>query len=123
MDAERQLSLQRPVPLARIIKNLGLEVISPGRQEDAEVTRGYVSDMLSDVIANAGKDFVWVTMQTHVNVIAVAALKDLAAIVVTGGHRPDHATVEVARTKGLCVLGTERAAFPVAGRLYEMGLR
>ena len=40
-----------------------------------EVAHGYASDLLSDVIANAGKDSVWVTMQIHVNIIAVAALE------------------------------------------------
>ncbi|MFH1538720.1 MAG: serine kinase [bacterium] len=107
--------------LSEIISGLGLEVISPGKR-DVEVAHGYASDLLSDVIANAGKDYIWVTMQTHVNVIAVASLKDIAAVVVVGGRKLEEATVEVARTKGVCVLGTKLSAFDVTGKLYASGL-
>lgn len=107
--------------LNEIISKLELVVISPGKQ-DVEVMHGYTSDLLSDVIANAGKDYIWVTMQTHVNAIAVASLKDLAAVVIVGGRRLEETTVEVARTKGVCVLGTKLSAFDVTGKLYASGL-
>lgn len=108
--------------LSEMIETFGLAVFSkPGA--DPEVSRGYASDLLSDVMANAGKGFVWLTMQTHLNVVAVAELKDIAAVLVVGGHRPAPETIEIATTKGVCLLGTELPAFEAAGRLHEKGLR
>jgi predicted transcriptional regulator len=108
--------------LSEVIERLGLKVLSPGKP-DTEVSHGYCSDMLSDVIANAGAESVWVTMQTHANVIAVAALKDVAAIIIVGGHQPAPETVKLAADKGVCVLGAEQSAFDAAGLLYGAGLR
>ena len=105
-----------------IISRFGLKVYSPPGDGELEIKHGYTSDMLSDVIANAGRDYVWVTMQTHINIIAVAALKDLAAIVLVRGHAPEPATIEVAKTKGVCVLGTNLSAFDITGQLYASGL-
>ena len=108
--------------LSEMIETFDLTIFSESAG-DPELTRGYVSDLLSDVMANAGKDYLWLTMQTHVNIVAVAALKDIAAALIVGGHRPDPETVSVAVQKGVCLLGTGMAAFEAAGRLYEKGLR
>ncbi|HOX29286.1 MAG TPA: serine kinase, partial [bacterium] len=84
--------------LSEIIAENELTVFSPSKQPEVEIAHGYVSDMLSDVIANAGKDCVWMTMQTHSNVIAVAALKDMAGIIIVGGHKPSDETITLAKS-------------------------
>ena len=106
--------------LNEIIETLKLKVFAPSPAGGQTVTGGYTSDMLSDVIANAEKDGVWVTIQTHSNVIAVASLKDIAAVVMAGGHEPSEETVELARKKGVCVLGTGRTAFEITGELFKL---
>ncbi|MCX6555994.1 MAG: hypothetical protein NTW95_00945, partial [Candidatus Aminicenantes bacterium] len=62
-----------------VAEKLGLKILSVGA--DQQVTGGYVSDLLSDVIANAEEGSLWITVQRHLNIIAVAQLKKLAGII------------------------------------------
>lgn len=84
-----------------------------------EATGVYVSDMLSDVLAHARKGHVWITLQTHVNIVAVAAMVELAAIVVVHGRTPDDETLRKAAEEHLPLLVTPLASFEAAGRLYS----
>ncbi|MEW5981409.1 MAG: serine kinase [Acidobacteriota bacterium] len=87
------------------------------------VLGGYASDLLSDVMANAREGDVWVTLQKHVNVVAVAQLVNLAAIVLVHGRKPDPDTVARANEHGVPILVTACSAFEAVGRLWESGLR
>jgi hypothetical protein len=109
--------------LSELIGTYGLTVFAPPVDGQPKVTFGYASDMLSDVIANTGKDCVWVTMQTHANIIAVAALKDVGAIVIVSNHKPADDTIAMAKQKGICVLGTGMTTFEICGQLYTAGIR
>ena len=90
---------------------------------DNEVTGGYASDLLSDVIANSRQGDVWVTLQGHVNVVAVASMKDLAGIILVNDRRPDEDAVEKAEEEGIPILVSGLPAFEVVGRLYGLGVR
>jgi hypothetical protein len=109
--------------LRELIDTFGLRVYAPPADPQVEVAHGYASDLLSDVIANAGRDSLWVTMQIHGNIVAVAALKDVAAIVIVSNHQPAEETIATARQKGVCVLGTGMTTFETCGRFYAAGLR
>jgi len=89
---------------------------------DVEVTGGYVSDLLSDVIANAREGSLWVTLQTHQNIVAVAALKDLAGIVIINGKQPARETVQKAEQEAIPILSTELPAFEIVCRLCKLGI-
>lgn len=106
--------------LKNIVQKLGLEVISG--DIDREVSGGYSSDLLSDVIANARKDNIWITLQIHVNVVAVASLQELAAIILVNGRQPEEATVKKAKQENIPILLTELSNFEIVGKLYEMGI-
>ncbi|MBK9391104.1 MAG: serine kinase [Bacteroidetes bacterium] len=103
-----------------IIKELDLKVISGNSSITNEVTGGYVSDLLSDVIGNAREGNIWITVQTHQNVVAVASLKDLAAVIIVKGLQPDSDTIEKSNIENIPVLSTETDTFNIAGRLYEL---
>ena len=109
--------------LREIVEALQLETPMTAPNLDREVGGGYVSDLLSDVIANTRKDDVWITLQVHPNTIAVATLKELAAIIVIGSKAPSEAAVAKAQDEGIALFVTPLSAFTVAGKLYEMGLR
>jgi hypothetical protein len=109
--------------LSEIINEFGLTVYAPPADGRVRVEHGYASDLLSDVIGNAGEGDLWVTMQIHVNIVAVAALKDVAAIVIVSSHQPAAETIEIAKQKGVCLLGTGMTAFETCGRLYAAGIR
>jgi hypothetical protein len=102
---------------------LELKVYTTGIPLDRPVSGGYASDLLSDVIGHARKDDLWVTMQIHPNIVAVAVLKELAGIVLVGGRVPAAETLAQAEREKVPVLGTGLGTFELAGRLYGMGVR
>lgn len=106
-----------------IIDRLKLEVMIGSVEKAAELSGAYSSDLLSDVIANSKKDNIWITLQTHLNIIAVAKLKELSAIIIVLNKQVDSNTIKKANEEGILLLRTDLNAFQVAGKLYEMGLR
>lgn len=109
--------------LSDLATRLELTVFTPGLALDRPVGGGYASDLLSDVIGHARKDDLWVTMQVHPNIVAVAVLKELAAIVLVGGRVPAPETLAQAGREKVPVLGTGLGTFELVGRLYGMGVR
>jgi hypothetical protein len=111
--------------LEQIVTELGLTELSPGAGDavDGEISRGYASDLLSDVLANAPTGGLLVTLQVHLNVIAVAGHADLAAVVFAGGRRPDDEVVAKAAEEGLALFTTGADTFEVVGRLYALGVK
>ncbi len=85
-------------------------------------TSGYVSDLLSCVMAGARHLGIWITLQAHTNIVAVAALTELAAVIITEDAQPDPATIEKANQEGVILLATKMPSYEVVGRLWEMGL-
>jgi len=100
-----------------------LAVIAGQDRLAAQVTGGYVSDLLSNVMAFAAPGNVWVTMQGHQNIVAVASLAGLAAVIVAGGVAPEPETVAKAKAEGVVLLTTDLPAFSVVGQLYQSGVR
>jgi hypothetical protein len=107
--------------LERIIEELGLKRHTPpGIGEQREVRRGYCSDLLSDVMAHAQPGDIWITIQTHQNVVAVALMADLAGVIFPRGLLPDADTLEKAVREQVPLLSSSEAAFAIAGRLYAL---
>jgi len=88
-----------------------------------EINGCYISDLLSDVLANAEPGVLWATVQIHRNVVSVAATKDLAAVLFTHGRRPEPAVVVEAEEQGIVLLCTPLSTYEAAGKLWEVGLR
>ena len=78
---------------------------------------------MCDAIAHAEEDSVWVTLQTHANVVAIAVMKGLAGIVLTGGRPPDPDAAAKAEAEGIPVLSTAADSYETIGRLWDLGLR
>jgi serine kinase of HPr protein (carbohydrate metabolism regulator) len=108
--------------LSRIIEEIGLKVITGSDSLDREIEQGYASDLMSDVIANAASGDIWVTMQVHMNVIAIASMKEIGAVVLTHGRQPLPETLKKAEEEDVVILGSELSAFEVVGRLYRLGI-
>ncbi|KPK73289.1 MAG: hypothetical protein AMJ84_02455 [Acidithiobacillales bacterium SM23_46] len=108
--------------LTEVIERLGLVVCTHSERSDIEVTGGYAGDLLSDVIANSKAGNVWVTIQVHPNIAAVAVLKDLAAIILANGRQPQSETLQKAKEEGVTLTTSALPCFELVGRLYEMGI-
>jgi hypothetical protein len=110
--------------LQEIIDQLDLKLLTDEKDfNQIAPTSGYASDLLSCVMAGAKNKGLWVTLQAHGNIVAVAALLDLSAIIITEGAIPDLGTIEKARDEKVTLLSTTLSNFEVAGKLWEMGLR
>ncbi len=108
--------------LRTVVHELSLSVRSAGEKLDVEVTGGYASDLLSCAMARAREGNVWVTLQSHLNVVAVAALLRLAAVIVTEGANPDEVTLRKANDEGIPILTTPSTTFAVVARLAALGV-
>ena len=105
-----------------IAKSFGLETRAGKDHLHEEVTGGYASDLLSDVIAHSHKGNIWVTIQTHPNIVAVAAMKELAGIILTEGREPDSDTLQKAEEEEIPILVSPLYTFELVGKLYQMGI-
>lgn len=106
--------------ISEIVTLLGLNVISGEGGLDRDITGGYTSDLLSDVIGGAHEGNVWITLQTHHNIIAIASLKDLAAVIIVKGLKATEETIKKSNEENIPVLSTNEETFTVTGRLYEL---
>lgn len=102
-----------------LVRKLELVVFSGEKGLDNEILGGYTSDLMSDVMGHAEKGIVWITLQTHKNVMAIASLKDLAAVILVKGLKPDNDTLEKSNEENIPILGTSLETFDITGRIYE----
>lgn len=110
--------------LQEIIHKLDLKLLTtPQDFSNIHPTGGYASDLLSCVMAGANHQAIWITLQAHINIVAVAALLDLTAVIITENALPDESTINKANAEGVTLLSTDSRTFAVAGQLWEMGLR
>ncbi len=110
--------------LQDIIQQLNLALLSqPKNFSEIIPTSGYASDLLSCVMAGAPRKGIWITLQAHTNIVAVAALLELSAVIISEGAMPDPETIIKANEEGVTLLSTERPTFYVVGQLWSAGLR
>jgi hypothetical protein len=110
------------VKLTELVQKLNLDVRSAKANMDREVTGGYASDLLSDVLANGEEGDIWVTLQIHQNIVAVASMKNLAGVILVNSREPEQETIEKAEAENLVIMVTEMPAFEIVGRLYNLGV-
>ena len=106
--------------LAELKDALDLQVLAGPAGLTRPVTGGYASDLLSDVMANAQAGQVWLTLQGHINVVAVGVLRELAGIILVSGRTPAPDAVAKAEAEGLPLLKSNLPAFELAGRIYQL---
>lgn len=106
--------------LTEIIESLDLEIVVKGKGLHQEVSGGYVSDLLSDVMANSEKGNLWITLQIHQNIVAIATLKELAGIIIIGGKEPTEDTIKKAQNEYVTILKSDLSAFELCGKLYTL---
>ncbi len=108
--------------LKSLAEQLGWELKTQNVPVEGEVCTGYASDLLSDVLANSIEGDLWITRQTHLNIVAIAVMRDLSGILLVNGAQPDPDTVEKAVEKMVPIFRTTLPTFEIVGRLYQLGL-
>ena len=110
------------VKLTELIQELNLSARSARGNLQRRITGGYASDLLSDVLANSEEGNIWITLQIHQNIVAVASMKNLAGIVLVNGRQPEQETVEKAEAENIPIMVTEMATFELVGRMFSLGV-
>lgn len=108
--------------LTELIREFDLDVRSAQGDLDHEVTGGYASDLMSDVMAHGRDGDLWITLHVHQNIVAVAALNNLAGIILVNGREPEQETVAKADKEGIPILISKLPTFELVGRLYKLGI-
>jgi len=108
--------------LIEIVEKLQLTVKTGAGFLDKEIKRGYVSDLMSDVMGNTNEGDLWVTLQIHQNIVAVAVMKSLGGIILINGREPEEDTVQKAEAEGLPILVSDMPAFELVGKLFALGI-
>ena len=108
--------------VADLIGLLDATLQTPTLSTDREVSCGYTCDLLSWVMAHGEEGMAWVTVQTHMNVIAVAVLADMACVILPENIDMDIESIGKAADEGLCVLKSPLTAFEICGRMASAGI-
>ena len=103
-----------------LVDKLGLKVLAGENGLDREIDGCYISDLLSDVMGNAQEGNIWITLQTHKNVMAVASLKEMSCVILVKDLGANEDTINQSNEEGLPILQTSMPTFEIAGLVYNL---
>jgi serine kinase of HPr protein (carbohydrate metabolism regulator) len=102
-----------------IEKNI-FQLVNEGENLNQEITDPYCCDLLSVAMGKAPRGAVWVTVMANMNTLAVAALTDVACIILAEGVLPDEQTVNKAKEQGITVLAAGEPVFETSLQIYQL---
>ena len=105
-----------------LAEKFDLSIVAGKNGLDREVKEGYCGDLLSEIMGNAPAGCAWMTVQGHQNIVAVAVLREMAAIIITGGQKPDEETIQKADQEGIPILLWPNSSYHLAGRIFGAGV-
>ena len=112
------------VKLSEIMAKMNLECLNKKPiKNEVIIKHGYISDLLSQVIAGVKPDSIWMTLQRHLNIIAVAAMANIPAVVICENHNVDDEVIEKADEEKIALFKSKENSFELAGKLYKSGIR
>ena len=108
--------------IAELIEKTGWKVLAGDPAAAPEATGVYCGDLLSWVMGNGEPGQIWITVQVHMNVVAVAMLREFSCLVIADGAEPSEEMLEKAAEEGLTVLASEMPVYETAVRITEAGI-
>ena len=108
--------------VSELMTLLDAKCVTEGANLDAEIFCGYSCDLLSWVLAHGKQGMAWCTVQTHVNVIAVSVLMEMACVILVEGVEAEGASLNKAIDEGMPVLSTTKTAYEVCGIMNKAGI-
>ncbi len=105
-----------------IMNKLSLECVAGERGITKDVTGCYIGDLLSLAMAKVEEGYVWITIQTNINIVAVATLRDAACIILADGQKPDDNTAEKANEEEIPILSSPSSAYEIAKGLGALSI-
>ena len=115
-----KIKLKKKMKVQELVDKLGLKVLAGKNGLDREIDGCYISDLLSDVMGNAQEGNIWITLQTHKNVMAVASLKEMSCVILVKDLGANEDTINQADEEELPILQTSLPTFEIAGLVYNL---
>jgi hypothetical protein len=104
--------------ISELHREMGYRLVQ-AQYDDRTISCGYTSDLLSDVMANAREDCVFITIQAHRNAVAVATMVGISAILICNDRPIPEDMIETAQNERIAVLVTEKSQFITSGEIYN----
>ena len=101
---------------------LNARSLTPSLPEDAEVTCGYSCDLLSWVMSHGDSGMAWTTVQTNMNVVAVAVLADMACVILPEDVEMEKEVLDKATGEGIVVLSSPLTSYEICGRMHGQNI-
>lgn len=105
-----------------LIGRLNVKLVSEGTDINKSIEGCYICDLLSWVMAHAKKDNIWITILTHINIVAVAVLTEVSCIIIPEGMKVPKETIEKANEENIPILVSDKTAFEIAKEIYKIGV-
>jgi serine kinase of HPr protein (carbohydrate metabolism regulator) len=106
--------------IEQLISALDLKLENEVADLNRDIDGAIVGDLLSHIMGKSTEGQVWITIQTHKNVLAIASLNDLSCVIVSDGQKPDQGMMAAANDEELAVFTTDKSAFDISGELYNL---
>lgn len=108
------------ITVKQITERFGFELIAGENEEGRQITDVYICDLLSWVMGNAPENSAWVTIQGHLNIVAVALLTGVSCIIIAEGSKAADDTIEKANAENIPILTTGLTAYEIAERFAAL---
>jgi hypothetical protein len=107
--------------VSEIIEKLGL---TPKTEiYDGDIERVYCGDLLSHAISSLNNKYAWITVQSHINVIAIGALKEIKLIIIAHNRPISDEMIESANSEQICLCSSDYSSYEICGILYKHGIQ
>lgn len=100
--------------LKELMELLSLKPLTQGADLERQLHGCYICDLLSYVMSHASKDNIWITVQTNINVVAVASLTEVGCVIIPENIDVEELTLKKAETEGIVLLSAQQTAYEIA---------
>lgn len=87
--------------------------------EERNLSGCYIGDLLSLCMSRVEADNIWITIQSNINIVAVASLTDAGCIVICDGFEPDSNALSKAKDEEIAIITTPLSAYEIAGIIHR----
>lgn len=108
--------------IATLSDLLDLKQVGGDKLENRIIDGCIVGDLLSVVMGKAKNNNLWVTIQSHVNIIAVASLINISGVIITEGFKADVETIEKANEENIKVFESNLSTYEIVKQLVKLDI-
>lgn len=103
-----------------MVEKMALQVLAGEEGMNQEIEGGYIGDLLSFVMSHAKEKNIWITIQGHINSVAVASLLGLSAIILAEGAEADAEMLRKANEEEIPIISTTQNSFDFANSFSKL---